>query len=314
MADGPLVSIGIPTFRREAYLQEAIDSALAQSDPRFEVLVSDDGTSEAIRKVAEAAAARDARVRYWRNPATLGLAGNWNAIADRARGELAVLIGDDDRLLPDFVERLSGAAQAGADVAFSDHWLIDAQGKRLEEATRENSRRYERDRMPAGPVDAEACVWKNAVPACAALMRVEALRRLRFREDLNTPEVELFARLALEGGRFVFVPGFVMEYRVHEGSITTSGLKSEELVKYLAPLQVSERVEPLKRRFMEALLEDATGRVLARGEAARARGFIASPFYPRAARPKLWVQRACSRLPGPLARRLYLAARAVGRR
>ncbi|HVE81256.1 MAG TPA: hypothetical protein VND93_00345, partial [Myxococcales bacterium] len=207
-----------------------------------------------------------------------------------------------------------GAATGGADVAFADHWLIDGEGRRLEEATKEHSRRYERDRMSPGLVDAEAYVWKNSFPACASLMRTEVLRRLRFREDLNTPEVELFARLAAEGGRFVFVPGFVMEYRVHQGSITTSGLKSEELVKYLAPLKVSERVEPLKRRFMESLLEDATGRVLARGDAARARGFIASPFYPRAARPKLWVQRACSRLPGPLARRLYLAARAVGRR
>jgi len=314
MADGPLVSIGIPTFRREAYLQEAIDSALAQRDPRIEVLVSDDGSSEAIRKVAEDAASKDPRVRYWRNPETLGLAGNWNAIAARARGEFVVLIGDDDRLLPDFVSHLIGAAMGGADVAFSDHWLIDAAGQRLEDATREQSRRYARDQMPAGTVDAEAYVWRNSIPACASLIRAEVLRRLKFREDLNTPEVELFARLALEGGKFVFVPGFVMEYRVHEGSITTSGLKSEELVKYLAPLKVSERVEPLKRRFMEALLEDATGRVLARGEAARARGFIASPFYPRAARPKLWVQWACSRLPGRLARQLYLAARAVGRR
>jgi glycosyltransferase involved in cell wall biosynthesis len=313
MADGPLVSIGIPTFRREAYLQEAIDSALAQDDPRIEVLVSDDGTSEGIRSVAERASAKDARVRYWRNLRTLGLAGNWNAIADGARGEFVVLIGDDDRLLPNFVSHLIGAA-AEADVTFADHWWIDGAGKRLKDVTREQSRRYGRDGMPTGPVDAEACVWTNSVPACASLMRAEVLRRLRFREDLNTPEVELFARLASEGGRFVFVPGFVMEYRIHEGSITTSGLKSEELVKYLAPLEVSERAQPLKRRFMEALLEDATGRVLSRGDAARARGFIASPFYPRAARPKLWVQRACSRLPGPLARRLYLAARAVGRR
>ncbi|HEY8210653.1 MAG TPA: glycosyltransferase [Myxococcaceae bacterium] len=310
--DGPLVSIGIPTYQRAAYLQEAIESALAQRYPRIEVLVSDDGASEEVRRVAEAAAARDARVRYWRNPRTLGLAGNWNAIVQQARGDFVALIGDDDRLLPDFAGHLVTAAAAGVDVAFADHHLIDATGARLEAATREHSRRYERDRMPAGLVDAEAYVWKNSIPACAALIRTESLRRFPFREDLNTPEIEVFARLVAAGGRFVFVPGFVMEYRVHPGSQTTSGLRSEELVKYLAPLAVSARAEPLKRRFMEGLLEDATGRLLARGEVGRARELVASPFYPHGARPKLWIQRACSRLPGAVGRPLYLAARAVG--
>src|SRR5918911_1825747 len=119
MKEPVLVSIAIPTFNRLDYLKEAVASALAQTYERVEVLIGDDGREEAIRAWGEEIARRDARVRYRRNPYNLGLAGNWNALADAARGEFLVIIGDDDRLLPEFVETLIDVIQStAAQVAF----------------------------------------------------------------------------------------------------------------------------------------------------------------------------------------------------
>src|SRR5437870_5191686 len=99
----PLVTIAIPTYERLSYLVEAVGSALAQSYEKIEVLVGDDGSNPAIREWCEEQTKSDSRFRYQKNNRNLGLAGNWNALADAARGEYINIIGDDDRLLPNFL-------------------------------------------------------------------------------------------------------------------------------------------------------------------------------------------------------------------
>jgi glycosyltransferase involved in cell wall biosynthesis len=320
MKEPVLVSIAIPTFNRLDYLKEAVASALAQTYERVEVLIGDDGREEAIRAWGEEIARRDARVRYRRNPYNLGLAGNWNALADAARGEFLVIIGDDDRLLPEFVETLIDVIQStAAQVAFSNHYLIDDQGSRLEALSRQCTERYRRDQLPAGEVrDAALCVWQNSVPMSAALMRRREIQRLRFKEDLNTPEIELFARLAQESGRFAFTPAYLSEYRTHTRSATTKGLQSERLVKYLAAIPVSRAVEPYKRELMSGLLVDAVSRCLQQNERDLARQFLRHEYYPQTllSRTKRqngdagltftgYAQQLCASLPAPLGCRAY---------
>ena len=276
----PLVSIAIPTVNRLDYLKEAVGSALAQTYGHVEVLIGDEGVSEAIGAWAGHAAEREPRIRYQRNPRRLGLAGNWNALADMARGEFTVIIGDDDRLLPNFVETLMTARGPKTAVVFANHYLIDARGNRLESQSLEHTRRYRRHRLSRGVLDRpRASVWQNSIPMSAALVRTEEARGLRFNERLNTPEIEFFLRLAEEGAEFVFVPDYVAEYRVHSGSATVAGLRSEELAQCLLAIPVSADVEPYKREFMSVLLVDAVGRCLEKGDTALAKMFRASPYY-----------------------------------
>jgi glycosyltransferase involved in cell wall biosynthesis len=316
----PLVTVAVPTVGRLDYLKEAVGSVLAQEYPRVEVLVGDDGGPAELRAWCEARAARDSRVRYQRNARRLGLAGNWNALADAARGEFITIIGDDDRLLPEFVGKLAGAARAlpgrpAYEVAFANHYLIDGGGARLAAESVECTRRYGRDLLAAGEVaDAARAVWRNSVPMSAALVRTAEVRRLRFKEDLNTPELELFARLAGEGARFVFVPEYLAEYRTHARSATAAGLLSERLAERLLEIEVAPHVEAYKREFMSGLLVNAVSRCLERGERARARRLMRSGYYPAAdgglrLRASVCVQGVCAALPAPLGRRAYRLAR-----
>jgi glycosyltransferase involved in cell wall biosynthesis len=301
-----LVTIAIPTFDRLEYLKEATASALAQTYRQIEILIGDDGPTKAIEEWASSVIARDGRVRYQRNRRNLGLAGNWNALADSARGEFLVIIGDDDRLLPDFVGRLTQVIQPAAQVAFSNHFVIDSAGVCMESESYDCTRRYGRDRLGAGEVpNAAAAVWQNSVPMSAALLRTRDVQQLRFKEDLNTPEIEFFARLANEGARFVFTPEYLTEYRTHEASATTAGLRSEALVKYLSEIPVPENVERHKRELMASLLIDATSRSLRGGDRESARQFLRHEHYPRT--PRGWkqamtlrAQEFCASLPAVL--------------
>ncbi len=296
----PLITIGLPTHKRLAYLQEAVASALAQTYAPIEVLVSDDGPGTEIGPWVQAQAQKDPRIRYRRNARNLGLAGNWNAVVDAAQGEWLVLIGDDDRLLPEFLEQLAELIQPNVSVIFSNHHLIDQHGQRLEEASRQQTITYARDQLPSGRLaNPEAWVWRNVVPVSSALLRTADVRRLRFKEDLNTPEIELFLRLAREGAGFVFSPEYLMEYRTHPQSATTTGLWGERLAEYLLPMETSAEVEPWKRQFMASLLPGAVTRCLLLGDAARARKYLRSPYYPvegPGAMTRL-SQRLCSHLP-----------------
>lgn len=278
----PLVSIIIPTFDRPHYLSEAIEAALAQSCREIEVLVFDNGTLDETRAVGEGAAQRDPRVTFRRNERNLGMSANFNALADAAKGEFLVAIGDDDRLLPEFVGRLVDAMKPDVRVAFSNHYLIDADGRRLEEESKAYTRQYGRDRIPAGFLkNADAAAWRQSIPMSASLLRTADMQRLRFREDLNTPDAEFFIRLTAEGARFVFLPDYLMEYRVHLGAVTAGGLWSEQLVECLTPVKVKPEVEPYKRQFLTPMVVNAVSRCLQQGNMEKARKFLRNEYYPR---------------------------------
>jgi len=308
-AAAPLVSIAIPTVNRLGYLKEAVGAALAQTYSSIEVLIGDECVSHPTGAWAQQAAEEDTRIRYRQNPRRLGLAGNWNALADAARGEFIVIIGDDDRLLPTFVETLMYARTATSAVVFANHYLIDAWGNRLMAESLEHTRRYHRHRLPRGVLeDPRACVWRNSIPMSAALVRTDAVRRRRFNERLNTPEIEFFVRLVEDGAEFVFVPDYVAEYRVHSQSATAAGLRSEDLAQSLLAIPVSADVEPYKRTFMSALLVGAVGRCLEKGDTRHANMLRASPYYMCNEGRGLvtWTRRMMHKLCGALSPRLSI--------
>jgi glycosyltransferase involved in cell wall biosynthesis len=278
----PRVSICIPTFSRLAYLQDAVGSARRQSLRDIEIVIGDDGDSGAIAKWCTTQVAEDGRVRYEKTPRRLGLAGNWNFLAEKAQGEFLVLMGDDDRLLPEFAERLIDATDSTTDVAFANHYLIDAAGCRLGPQSEMATQTYGRANLAPGPVDDPIrVVWANSVPMMASLVRVASVRRLRFKEDINTPELELFARLAADGSRFAFANEYLAEYRVHPGSQTSGGLSVDRLAEYLQGITVPDRIEPLKRQCIGPLLLRGVSIRMQRGDIEGARALLRSAYYPR---------------------------------
>ncbi|WP_448562183.1 glycosyltransferase family 2 protein [Trichothermofontia sp.] len=314
----PLVTIAIPTYQRFTYLQTAVKSALAQTYPHLEILISQDPTPNGldpdIRTWSQTLASQNPHVRYRANACTLGLAGNWNAAADAAQGDYIVIIGDDDTLLPTFIETLVNAAQTQTQVIFANHYIINSEGDRLLDESVACTRRYHRDQMSAGPLDSpERWVWQNAIPLVSALIRTDAVRRLRFKEDLNTPEIELFLRLAHEGAEFVFVPEYLAEYRVHSYSATAGGLRSDRLVNYLVPFPVAPEIESYKQAFLDPCLVHAVHLCLLDGRKEQAQTLIESAYYSLAhtQQRKRLVQKTCAYLPGTIGIKLYQSLHAA---
>ena len=99
----PRVSVCIPTYNGEATIARTIASVLNQSFTDFELVVVDDGSSDATARIV--ADVRDARVRYVRNESNLGPQGNWNRCLALARAPYIKVLPHDDLLAPNCLSR-----------------------------------------------------------------------------------------------------------------------------------------------------------------------------------------------------------------
>jgi len=101
----PRVSFGLAIRNGEATLRRCVDSVLAQDFADFELVVSDNASTDSTPAILESYAAGDPRVRFYRNDENKGLIANVNRVFDLARGEYFRWIGVDDWLEPEYASR-----------------------------------------------------------------------------------------------------------------------------------------------------------------------------------------------------------------
>ena len=104
MSGSPVVSILIPTYNYAHFLDETINTALAQTYNDFELLIVDNNSADNTQAVV-ARYLNDGRVRYYKNETNIGLVGNWNRCLDLARGKYIKFLCADDLWHPTIVEK-----------------------------------------------------------------------------------------------------------------------------------------------------------------------------------------------------------------
>lgn len=92
----PLVTIGIPTYNRSKYLKEALESALNQTYPNIEIIVSDNTSTDNTQEMMQQYS--NPKIKYFRHKENIGMVGNWNTCLEKANGRYFLLLSDDDIL------------------------------------------------------------------------------------------------------------------------------------------------------------------------------------------------------------------------
>ena len=101
----PRVSIGLPVYNGENFIKEALDSLLAQTFEDFELIISDNASTDETQEICRAYAARDRRVLYYRNKKNLGANSNWNRVFHLSTGKYFKWAAHDDTCAPEYLER-----------------------------------------------------------------------------------------------------------------------------------------------------------------------------------------------------------------
>jgi hypothetical protein len=205
----PLVSIVIPCYNSARYLAESLESAVAQSYPKIEIIVVDDGSSDATSSIAQS---YPVKYIYQENS---GISAARNAGTLRSKGKYLVFLDSDDRLLPTAVEtgvRLLEEHPECA-IAVGEHRYIGPDGRVI---GRSNKGAVGRDHYLMLLVN-------NFIETpCSALHRRSTLATTGgFDETVQVAEDhELYLRIA-RGHALVAHEATVSEYRIHDSS--TSG-------------------------------------------------------------------------------------------
>src|SRR2546426_6424374 len=99
------VSIGLPVFNCDPLLRQAVDSLLTQTYSDFELVISDNASTDGTEAICREYAAKDHRVRYYRGERNRGAVWNWNRVFELSGGEYFKWAAHDDLCAPDYVER-----------------------------------------------------------------------------------------------------------------------------------------------------------------------------------------------------------------
>jgi glycosyltransferase involved in cell wall biosynthesis len=131
----PSVSIGMPVFNDRRFLSIALDSILSQTYEDFELIISDDTSTDGSEEICRQYAAKDCRIRYFRQSSNLGISANMIFLLNQATGKYFMWAANDDLWDRDFIQLLVQAHQNNSDavVAFCPVVFIDEDGNMISE-------------------------------------------------------------------------------------------------------------------------------------------------------------------------------------
>lgn len=192
----PRLGLGMPVYNGEAFVAESIESILGQSFGDFELLISDNASTDATEEICRSYAGRDARIRYERQPANIGAGPNFNFVYEHTGGEYFKWVAHDDLHLPAFLQSCVDVLDRRTEVvvAYTRVRIIDESGNPIEDYPFEvRADRESAWRRMAGQIRGHQCFEIFGVIRRAALARTPRMG------DYFAGDAVLLVRLGLLG-------------------------------------------------------------------------------------------------------------------
>ncbi|HEY5350393.1 MAG TPA: glycosyltransferase [Candidatus Lustribacter sp.] len=277
----PLISVLITSYNYRHYITGAIDSALAQTYPNFEVIVSDNCSSDGTVPMLRDRYGDDPRVKIFENAENVGMIVNGNLAFERSTGALVLWLSADDLLLPRHLERLAAMfeRQPALDVVYSGSYFSDEGGRVF--GIRSLSGQF-----PVDYIDARDELVEMLTTTCPLCWPTALFRRNVF-DDVGLSLVggplagdwELQVRVALAGKRFAYLADPSTVVRIHAAQATGDAYHrtGANVVDFVAILELYiDHPGMIRMRGREAMIANFIG-MLAEN-AVRLAG--SSPFSP----------------------------------
>jgi glycosyltransferase involved in cell wall biosynthesis len=211
MHAAPRLSVGLPVYNGEKYLPESLDSLLNQTYEDFELIISDNASTDRTSDICRDYALQDSRIRYVRQPRNIGCAPNHNFVIAQARGELFKHASHDDLYARELLERCIEAIDEYPQVVLTHSWsaVIDVSGSITElvdyPVATDAARAPERFR---------SMLFDGWGDDEGGVMRTDVLRRTALHGSYHFADRTFTAELGLHGP-FYMVPDWLYFRRHH---------------------------------------------------------------------------------------------------
>lgn len=249
-SDHPKVSIGLPVFNGENFIREAVDSILSQTFEDFELIISDNASSDGTEAICRDYEARDKRIKYHRNSENLGAAANYTRVFSLASGEYFKWAAHDDVCGEDYLTKCVQVLDQDNSVVLchSKTRLIDKYGEEIKVfgpvASLDSDRPHLRFRAALGVGEKIFLVW--------GLVRRNILGKTPLLGDFIGHDRPLFTRLSLFG-RFYQVPEVLFSMREHDqrSVYVHSWKKPRQAIQWHSPEMAGKLIFPTWKLFNE---------------------------------------------------------------
>lgn len=242
MEDKPLVSIVVITYNSSLYVEETLDSVISQTYPYYEIIVSDDcstdNTIEICQQWIQTHSEFGKRIELIQAKENTGVAGNCNRGIAATKGAWVKFVAGDDILLPNCLEDNIEYARNNSDskIIFSDYLLFNnSGGQRKVWKSNRKSQIKEFFELNAKEQH-KRLLKKNVLPGPTSFLDGEIIRKYGFNEKYKFMEdTPLWIKLTGNGYRIYFMNKETMMYRQHESL-------SKSSKRFFSPLFYSSNV------------------------------------------------------------------------
>lgn len=220
----PRVSLGLPVYNGQKYLEETLVSILNQTYSDFELIISDNASTDQTQTICRSYMAQDRRLRYYRNERNLGVAPNYNRVFALSSGEYFKWADYDDLLAPEFLSRCVDVLDQEPTVAVCFHsvQLIDEHGAFLEDYATTPDTTSHRAHIRFRNL----ILYPRRAIQAMGLMRSEIIRKTGLHGSYPSSDEVFMAEMALYG-QFRELPDRLLAVRVHPEQSTKGALASQ---------------------------------------------------------------------------------------
>lgn len=220
MIHNPLVSIIIPVFNVRPYLVEALDSVIAQSYDRLEIIIIDDGSTDGSGLICDQYAIKDSRIRVIHQE-NKGLSNARNAGIDICRGDVIAFVDPDDAVYPDYIRNmLTAMIRENVDIVLCKYTIHNKTGLMRYKSRERNLPVIEAGKYGHDDALRSLIAGKINVAVWNKLYRRKLWETIRFPEGHVYEDIDTTFRI-IDICRDIYVLGIPLYYyRQRPGSIT----------------------------------------------------------------------------------------------
>lgn len=244
MTKSPRVSIGLPVYNGEDLVTPEIESILAQTFTDFELIICDNASTDRTGDICREFAARDPRVRYFRNEKNVGLVRNYNLTLEHATAEFFKWTAHDDVHLPTYLEKCLQPLERDPDVvlSYSRALVVGDNNEVLRKLAYPLDTSLARLRFPEERF--RDILWFNiGSPAIFGITRTNVLRQTPGLGGSHAGDQVLLAELALRG-KFAEVPEDLMLLGEHSNRSVYANPSRHALAQWLVPSRQGKIIFP----------------------------------------------------------------------
>jgi glycosyltransferase involved in cell wall biosynthesis len=249
MRSTPRLSIGLPVYNGGRYLAKSLDALLGQSYGDFELIISDNASTDDTSDICRDYESRDARVRYQRQPRNIGSSPNHNFVVAVARGELFKWASYDDLYASELLERCIGALDEHPDAVLAHSWTANIDEADTVFAAPEYPLTTDGTKAPER---FRSVIFGSGGDDIYAVMRTSTLRQVLPQDSYHHAENPVVAALSLHG-RFVQVPDWLYFRRDHPQQAERACTTMRARCANMDPRRADRLRHPVARLYAEYL-------------------------------------------------------------